>query len=67
MLKATIIAKEDIDIGKYQKLRAFLKRKSDGYQAKKSKVLSEEQIQQFMKEAPDEIYLLTKVILKLNL
>lgn len=67
MLKTTLIAKEDIDIGNYQKLRAFLKRQSDGYVAKKSKTLSEGEIQQFMEEAPDATHLLTKVILKLNL
>lgn len=61
MLKGTILCKEDVDISKYSKLIAFLKRKLDGYTAKKSKVFTPKQIQQFMNEAPDDRYLVIKV------
>uniref|UniRef100_A0A6P7HBE7 Uncharacterized protein LOC114346606 isoform X2 n=1 Tax=Diabrotica virgifera virgifera TaxID=50390 RepID=A0A6P7HBE7_DIAVI len=53
----------DVDLEKYDKLRVFLKRKSEGFQAKKSSTLTPEQIRKFIDKAPDEIYLLHKVIL----
>lgn len=62
MLKATISLKENIDISKYSNLTAYLKRKSVGYRAKKSKVFKRSEINQFISEAPDEIYLMMKVI-----
>lgn len=61
MLKTTINIKHNIDLGNYPKLRAFLKRKSDGFQAKKSKTLSAEEVEKFINEAPDDLYLATKV------
>lgn len=62
MLKTSIIAKHDINIATYPKLKAVLKRQSDGYVAKKSNTLSPEEIKQFIDTAPDELYLLTKVM-----
>lgn len=61
MVRSTLSVKHNVDISKYQKLRAFLKRQSDGYRAKKSKVLSEEHIQKFILEAPDDTFLTIKV------
>lgn len=61
MLKATLTIHHNVDIGKYLKLRAFLKRKSECYRPKKSRVLEREQITKFLLEAPDDIYLATKV------
>lgn len=61
MLKAVLKIKHDLDLEKYGKLRAFLKRKSEGYEAKKAKTLTPEEINKFIKEAPDNIYLLHKV------
>lgn len=63
MLKNTINIKNNIDIGKYPKVRAFLKRKNEGYIPQKSRVLEKEHIFKFINEAPDEVFLLTKVIL----
>lgn len=63
MLKSTLFIKENIDISKYPKLRAFLKRKNDGYRPKKSNVFDREDVNKFMLEAPDEIYLLMKVVM----
>lgn len=64
MLRATLSTKEDIDISKYSKLRAFLKRQGDNYKPKKSKVLSNKQIETFITQAPDHIYLMNKVRLE---
>ncbi|KAJ8960468.1 hypothetical protein NQ318_013752 [Aromia moschata] len=50
MLRTTINIKHNVDISTYPKLRSFLKRMSDT-----------EELQQFLNEAPDEMYLLTKV------
>lgn len=61
MLKAVIKLKHDIDIKTYTRLTAFLKRQSAGFQSKKSKVLTAEQIETFINEAPDQQHLATKV------
>ncbi|KAJ8912994.1 hypothetical protein NQ315_002871, partial [Exocentrus adspersus] len=61
MLRATLNIYNKVDIGTYFKLRAFLKRQSDGYRAKKSRVLEREDIHKFLVEAPDDTYLSTKV------
>ncbi|XP_011859053.1 PREDICTED: uncharacterized protein LOC105556569, partial [Vollenhovia emeryi] len=61
MLKTTLSINNDINIHNYKKLTAFLKRKSQGFQSKKSQVLTPEQIQIFLNEAPDDTYLDTKV------
>lgn len=61
MLRTTLSIHNNIDIAKYLKLKAFLKRQSDGYRPKKSKIFTSNDINKFIKEAPDEIYLATKV------
>lgn len=61
MVKATLSVKHGVEIEKFAKLRAFLKRNSDGYIPKKSRVLTSEQIEQFLRDAPDAKYLLMKV------
>lgn len=60
-IKSTLLINKKVDIGKYSKLIPFLRRKSHGYASKKSRILSREQIQKFIREAPDDIYLVTKV------
>lgn len=62
MLKATLNQQENVDISTYKKLHSFLKRRSEGYKAKKSKILTANQIQKFLSEAPDDTFLATKVI-----
>ncbi|KAJ8982178.1 hypothetical protein NQ317_001502 [Molorchus minor] len=42
MVKSCLIIYDNIDISKFPKLIAFLKRTGDGYQAKKSKILTKE-------------------------
>lgn len=61
MLKSTISLKHNLDIGKYNRLMALLKRKSDGFASKKSKTLSSDDVERFLTEAPDVEYLATKV------
>ncbi|OXU18723.1 hypothetical protein TSAR_009830 [Trichomalopsis sarcophagae] len=45
------------------KLQLFLKRKSAGYKPKKSAVFTKGNIAKFLNDAPDEIYLATKVVI----
>ena len=61
MLKTTMKVHEKIDISKYRKLAAFLKRNNVGYQPKKAKTLTREQVNKFLVEALDDIYLMIKV------
>ncbi|CAG9759373.1 unnamed protein product [Ceutorhynchus assimilis] len=67
MLKAVLSVKENIHIDQFPRVIAFLKRNSVGYEPKKSKVLSREEIDQFLATASDETYLLTKVALVIGL
>ncbi|XP_050307667.1 uncharacterized protein LOC126744318 isoform X2 [Anthonomus grandis grandis] len=62
-LRSTLMVYKNIDISQYHRLISFLKVKSKVYVPKKSKVLEEKQIINFIKKAPDDIYLVHKVIL----
>lgn len=61
MLKSKLKIEKDVDISRYFKLTAFLKKMNIGFQPKKAKVFTNEQISKFLLEAPDEIYLMIKV------
>lgn len=61
MLKSMIKQQRNIDIGKYSELLAFLKDRSKGYITAKAKVFTDDEIAKFISEAPDSIYLATKV------
>lgn len=63
MLRNTLNINENINLEDFKQLTAFLKRQSSGYQSKKSKIFSAEEIKQFLDTAPDEQYFATKVIL----
>ncbi|CAH0556821.1 unnamed protein product [Brassicogethes aeneus] len=67
MLKTEISIKQNVDIKKYVNLIAFLKRKSDGYKPKKSKVLTKKEITKFLLDAGEEKFLCMKVILIIGL
>lgn len=62
MLNCILKIRRNVDISKFMKLRAFLKKKNVGYVAKKSKTLTREQFERFLTEAPDDKYLMHKVI-----
>lgn len=61
MLKSTLRLNHDVDIEKYSKLRAFLSRKTRGYQAKQTKTFTLSDFNKFLVEAPDDTYLVIKV------
>lgn len=61
MLRSTLNVKDNIDISKFNNLRALLKRKNDNYFAKQSRIFTIEEIYKFLKDAPDNVYLATKV------
>lgn len=61
MLKSTISIKHNVEIKNYTKLLSFLKRKSEGHRAKKSKVFTAQNIETFLNEAPDHNFLAVKV------
>ncbi|XP_065212786.1 uncharacterized protein LOC135840275 [Planococcus citri] len=63
MLKGMIKLKHDIDIGKYSVLIALLKKRSKGYTAVTAPVFTDEDVAKFINEAPDALYLVTKVAL----
>lgn len=58
MLRSTLIVNNELDIGKYSKLLIFLKQKEE-----KSKMFSWDEVNKFIVEALDDVYLVTKVSL----
>ena len=62
MVRACLTVKENVGIKKHPKLLAFLKRNSAGFRSKKSKTLNRTLILEFLKEAPDSLYLMKKVV-----
>ncbi|KAF5306435.1 hypothetical protein FQR65_LT07347 [Abscondita terminalis] len=63
ILKSSLIVNDNINISVYPRLVSFLKQKSKGYVPKKSKVLTGDQVVKFIKDAPNESYLMHKVVL----
>lgn len=63
MLKTMIKLNNGIDIGSFNKLLCFLKKKNVGHRPKKSKVFSREDVNKFLNNAPDDKYLLMKVVM----
>lgn len=61
MLKKTIRQYNNVDIKTYSNLIDLLKVEGKGFQPKKSKVLSADDINKFLTDAPDKKYLSTKV------
>jgi hypothetical protein len=62
MLKLTISVNKNLDISKCERLKMFIKRKNDGYQARKSQVFSRDTVVKFLLDAPNEIFLMKKVV-----
>ncbi|KAJ8983594.1 hypothetical protein NQ317_004231 [Molorchus minor] len=67
MVKSCLIIYDNIDISKFPKLIVFLKRTGDGYQAKKSKILTKSEIDRFLSSADDKEFLMIKVGLILGI
>lgn len=63
MVKKTLIVNKNINIANYYKLMEYLKQTSKGYKAKKSKILSREDVLKFIYKAPNETFLMKKVAL----
>ncbi|KAL1514369.1 hypothetical protein ABEB36_003637 [Hypothenemus hampei] len=63
MLRTCLSINKNVDISKYLKLQAYLKRKSENYEPKKSYVLECEHITPFISDADDITFLAMKVIL----
>lgn len=61
ILKSMLSINHKVDMSKYTKLHALLKRKSVGYKPKKAKTFATKEIARFIGEAPDVKYLLSKV------
>lgn len=49
----------------FDEVEAFVKNKNKGYVPKKSEVLSREQLKKFLREAPNDIFLMYKVKISL--
>lgn len=67
MLKATLNVKDNVDISRFNKLKAFMKMKGRGYNPKKSRILTIGEIYRFLREAPDKDYLAVKVRMTANM
>ncbi|KAL4719082.1 hypothetical protein ACJJTC_002118 [Scirpophaga incertulas] len=63
MLKSTLNIYNNIDITKYSKVIAFLKRNSEGHKGKKSFTFTSGQLKMFLEDSPDILYLFEKVAL----
>ena len=61
MLKSTLQINDKIDISKFPKLFALIKRLNEGYVPNKAEILTEAEIEKFLNEAPDQIFLAAKV------
>ncbi|KAJ8912814.1 hypothetical protein NQ315_014397 [Exocentrus adspersus] len=63
MVKKTLMVNKNFNIANYHKLIEYLKQGSKGYQPKKSKTLSRENVLKFIHEAPNETFFMKKVAL----
>lgn len=61
MIGTVMYLEKNIDIRKYDKLKAFVKRANVGASSKKSKVFTAAEVKKFLDEEPNEQYFATKV------
>ncbi|KAG4068899.1 hypothetical protein HA402_005047 [Bradysia odoriphaga] len=62
MLKATFRINDNIDIGGYSKLLEFLKQKNAGYKPSTTLLFTDDEIEKFLNEASDDLWLDVKVV-----
>lgn len=62
MIKSMLQSNNNVDISKYFKLITFLKQNGKGYTPKKAAIFTSAQISDFLNNAPDEVYLMAKVV-----
>lgn len=67
MLRSMILIENNVDISNYAKVKSFIKQKNIGYEAKKSRVFTEEEVQKFVNDASDIDFLAHKVYTILGL
>ena len=67
MLRSTILLHHNINIKNYHQLKMVIKRAPAGTEPKQAKYFQPEEINRFLKEAPDDLYLVHKVRKKLVL
>ncbi|KAJ3666945.1 hypothetical protein Zmor_002365 [Zophobas morio] len=63
MLRSMLHLREKTDVKLFDEVEAFVKNKNKGYIPKKSEVLSRQQLKKFLREAPNDIFLMYKVVL----
>lgn len=61
MLKTTLLHRQHVDISSYSRLTMFLKKQAEGYEPERTRLFTSEEIQRFLQDAPDEVYLAIKV------
>lgn len=61
MLKTTLSTKHNVHLKNFVKLSSFLKKQAVGFKSKKSKVFTSQEIETFLNQAPDIVYLAMKV------
>lgn len=61
MLKSTLNVNDNVEISTFHNLKALLKRKNDGYNAKQSYKLKKEDVYRFIREANNSQFLVVKV------
>ena len=66
MLKKTLNTRDQIDIDKFFNLKAMLKTYAKGYKPKKSLVFKWQEIEKFIKEADDHVFLALKVSINIQ-
>ncbi|XP_065223183.1 uncharacterized protein LOC135847549 [Planococcus citri] len=63
MLRSMLHLKQNVDISKYTDLKEFIKSRNKDHIPVKAKIFTDEQLLKFINEAPDAVYLATKVVL----
>jgi integrase len=63
MLKSTLFVFKNVDISRFSSLTSFLKTKCKNYQPKKAATFSRDDVCKFLLEAPDQDWIVQKVVL----